>query len=228
MKKIFKISALFTVILSAAALAWAALVVHQASAYTRSVILEDHRNGQWRVYQGQPRDLSPALSGLSPSRIDQLLKIQDPGFYRHRGIDLSTPGAGLTTLTQSITKTLYFKTFRPGLAKLRQSLIARFVTDKHLPKEAQLAIFLNCAYLGNPHGTPIHGFSAASRTYFQTDLSQLTDDQYLSLVAMLAAPDGFCPLRRPEKHRRRLTRVKAVISGQYQPQNLTDIYYDRP
>ncbi|MCG8632175.1 MAG: transglycosylase domain-containing protein, partial [Desulfobacterales bacterium] len=226
MKKIFKVSALITAILSAAALAWAALVIHQASAYTRNVILEDHRAGQWRIYQGQPRALSP--SDLSPSRIDQLLKIQDPGFYRHRGIDLTTPGVGLTTITQSITKKLYFKAFRPGLAKLRQSLIARFVTDKHLSKEAQLTIFLNCAYLGSPHGTPIYGFPHAARTYFQTDLSRLTSDQYLSLVAMLAAPDGFCPLRRPEKHRQRLTRVKAVISGQYQPKSLTDVYYDRP
>ena len=33
-----------------------------------------------------------------------ILKVEDPGFYEHNGVDLSTAGAGLTTITQGLVK----------------------------------------------------------------------------------------------------------------------------
>lgn len=44
------------------------------------------------------------ISDLSAWQLDALLKIEDPAFYRHKGVDLKTPGAGLTTITQSLVK----------------------------------------------------------------------------------------------------------------------------
>src|SRR5262249_32074608 len=61
-----------------------------------------------------------------PGWVKALLMVEDPAFYEHHGIDLSTPGAGLTTITQGLVKQLYFEHFTPGFAKVKQSLIAVF------------------------------------------------------------------------------------------------------
>src|SRR4026208_228052 len=41
---------------------------------------------------------------MSPERKAMLLAIEDPTFERHHGVDLETPGAGMTTLTQALVK----------------------------------------------------------------------------------------------------------------------------
>ena len=55
------------------------------------------------------------LEDFPPERLEMLLAVQDPAFYTHHGMDLSTPGAGLTTLTQALVKFLYFDEFKPGV-----------------------------------------------------------------------------------------------------------------
>jgi hypothetical protein len=45
----------------------------------------------------------------------------------------------MTTITQSLVKGLYFRHFRPGIRKIRQSLIARFALDGHMSKQRLLA-----------------------------------------------------------------------------------------
>ncbi|HEY8260111.1 MAG TPA: hypothetical protein VIG55_02780, partial [Methylosinus sp.] len=63
-------------------------------------------------------------AGLSSERIETLLKVQDPDFWSHGGVDWSAPLA--TTVAQSVVKRLYFEDFEPGFAKIRQTLIAQF------------------------------------------------------------------------------------------------------
>lgn len=48
-----------------------------------------------------------SIAKLSPEQWKLLLAIEDPAFYNHRGVDLSTPGAGMTTITQGLVKLLY-------------------------------------------------------------------------------------------------------------------------
>ncbi|HEU5285523.1 MAG TPA: hypothetical protein VFU20_03300, partial [Sphingomicrobium sp.] len=54
----------------------------------------------FRARQATPRVLAEAARGeleladLPRRRLDMLIKVEDPGFYRHRGVDFSTPGAG--------------------------------------------------------------------------------------------------------------------------------------
>ena len=61
---------------------------------------------------------------LGPVRRKWLLIVEDPTFETHEGIDLTTPGAGITTITQSLSKRLAFDDFQPGIAKLRQTAYA--------------------------------------------------------------------------------------------------------
>jgi len=58
---------------------------------------------------------------LGADQLRQLILVQDPGYLEHAGVDLSTAGAGLTTISQSLSKRLGFEEFRPGIGKIRQT-----------------------------------------------------------------------------------------------------------
>ncbi|ODB87505.1 hypothetical protein A3195_01160 [Candidatus Thiodiazotropha endoloripes] len=162
-------------------------------------------------------------SSLSVSQHDALLKIEDPDFYHHTGIDLSTPGAGITTITQGLVKKIYFDRFTPGIGKIKQTLIARFVLDPLMPKEMQLRRFINTVYLG-PNA---RGFEQAANYYFNRPFEEISEDQYLALLAMIIAPETFNIEKHPERNQTRVARIKQVISGDYQPKGLFDLYYGR-
>jgi len=163
--------------------------------------------------------------GLTKEKLDALLKIEDPEFFSHRGIDLKTPGAGLTTITQGIGKKIYFKKFRPGIRKIKLMLLSRFALDPCVSKEDQLTIFMNVIYMGRGKEGPVTGFAGAAREYFKKEFTALSYDEYLSLVAMVIAPNNFHVINRPKSNKKRVERMKKVISGQYKPKGLMDLYY---
>ena len=166
--------------------------------------------------------LSP--SDLSPAQRSMLLAIEDPTFTRHHGVDLETPGAGMTTLTQGLVKLLYFPDgFHPGIAKIRQTLIAQYALDTMVSKEDQLLLFLNICYLGSEHGQDIHGYANAARIYFGKEFSAITDDEFLSLVAMHIGPNALKP--GTIANAERVQRIKRYLSGEYQPAGLLDVEY---
>lgn len=172
-----------------------------------------------------PGNITLAPAALPRRRLDQLIKIEDPAFLTHKGVDMKTPGAGLTTITQALVKIFYFKEFKPGFAKLRQTLIARYAMHPLVSKQDQLTLLLNYAYLGHCGGERMRGFPAAARCYYRKDVSRLKEDEYLSLVGMLIAPDTFSPILNPQANKERLTRVKKVVSGEYVPASHMDVYY---
>jgi len=85
---------------------------------------------------------------LTEKQLDILLRIEDPNFYNHHGIDFKTPGAGWTTITQALAKKFYFNNFEQGLMKIKQTLCARLALDPLVSKETQLTLFLNIMYFG--------------------------------------------------------------------------------
>ena len=76
----------------------------------------------WRAQQRTPQVLAAGSQGelsldeVGQRRLAMLVKIEDPGFWTHRGVDFSTPGAGMTSITQSLVKRFYFERFQPGFA----------------------------------------------------------------------------------------------------------------
>lgn len=170
------------------------------------------------------------LGDIGKRRLTMLLRVEDPGFFHHRGFDFSTPGQGATTMTQSLIKRLYFDGgFKPGFAKIEQSLIARFVFDPTVSKRDQLEIFLNKASFGSVHGRPVIGFADAARTFYPSTFHQtdgaLSDRQYLALVAMLMAPNALDPVRHPHENAERVDRIMAMLAGKCRPRDLRDVSY---
>jgi membrane peptidoglycan carboxypeptidase len=164
------------------------------------------------------------LADLSAERQAMLLAVEDPAFMRHHGVDLTTPGAGMTTITQELVKILYFpEGSEPGFDKVRQTLIAQYALSAMVSKEDQLAMFLNAIYLGNKDGKPVHGYAQGARSYFDKDFVALTDSEFLSLVAMPMDPNYFKP--GTPAHDERVKRVQAYLARQYQPDGLLDVEY---
>ncbi len=97
------------------------------------------------------------LADFSEEELTVLLKIQDPNFYHYKGVDFSTPGAGITSLSQGLVKMYYFENFELGIQKIKQTLVARFAFDVLTPKDTILKLFVNEVYLGENGGTQLRG-----------------------------------------------------------------------
>lgn len=188
----------------------------QARALTRKVIIPSLTAA----------NLTLSKADLSSRQLEILLTVEDPTFFSHHGIDLRTPGAGLTTITQSLVKILYFDHFKPGLAKIKQSLLAFFVLDPMISKDDQLKLYLNRMFLGtDANNQPIIGFQNAAQVYFNKDFQDLTEDETIAIVAMIIAPQVFHIKNRPQLSQERVARIKKLLTGEYQPKGLFDMYY---
>ena len=109
-----------------------------------------------------PRKIHLELADLTDQQLEALLKVQDPNFYHHKGFDFTTPGAGVTSMSQGLVKKFYFDRFKPGIKKIEQTLVARFAFDALTPKDTILKLFINHVYLGHRGGKPIYGLEDAS------------------------------------------------------------------
>jgi membrane carboxypeptidase/penicillin-binding protein len=153
-------------------------------------------------------ELSP--DDLSAAQLDALLAVEDPHFFSHKGWDFG--GGTMTTITQSLVKGLYFRQFRPGIRKIRQSLIARFALDPQLSKKDQLRLFINTIWLGSIDGRPIEGFAGGARVFYGKSFADLTFDEYLSLL-VFDRPGELNVRASPEGNARRVRQIKRLLAG---------------
>jgi len=225
MRKVSKYIGIISLFVILTVFSYYSYSVFKARRYTQRVILTDIQENQWRSLNKEPKKNEIKSSDLTDRQRKILIEVQDPGFYNHHGLDLTTPGAGLTTITQAIAKKLYFEKFTPGFAKIKQSIIARFVIDGLISKEEQLTIFLNSMYFGKVNNRPLIGIVEASKVYYQKSVYNLTEEEYISLVAMLVMPGTFHILDHPEWNKDRVNRIKALIEGKYTPKGLMDQFY---
>lgn len=165
------------------------------------------------------------LNDLSKEKLDSLLSVEDPKFYEHSGFDFKTSGAGVTTITQAMTKYLYFKKFTKGFKKIEQTLIAWLAITPMVSKNDQLTVFINTAYLGSVEGKEVRGFGEASRIYFKKPFNELTETEYLSIVAMLIAPKTFNIKNHSERNLERVELIKKLLKGEYVPTKNSDLFY---
>lgn len=167
------------------------------------------------------------LNDLTSAQLQAILKVQDQNFYKHNGVDFSTPGTGITTISQGLVKIYYFDDFKPGIQKIKQTLIARFAFDAMTPKDTILKLFINDVYLGQHKGQAINGFENAANSYLNKPFRDLTWDEYLGLLAMIRSPNTLHYIRNQQANTERVERIKKVLSGEYIPVDNSDWMYDR-
>jgi monofunctional glycosyltransferase len=167
--------------------------------------------------------MDPAIDRLAPARVDMLLAVEDPTFFENDGIDLDTPGAGMTTLAQGLGKRIFFDPFRPGLQKIELMALTKFALVPTVSREDILRATLASAYLGHDKDGAILGFSEAALRYHGKPLAALSDREWLSLVALLPAPNDLDPVRYSEANAARVDRIERLLAGACKPLGLRDV-----
>ncbi|MFD0987372.1 transglycosylase domain-containing protein [Methyloligella solikamskensis] len=213
--KILKFAVLFLIVLIMAGIGYGVLgyvdAVSDAEALKEraNTLIAQDRGGQ----------------SLGDDRLQQLLLVEDPGFAHHSGVDMSTPGAGITTITQSAAKRLAFDQFRPGIGKIRQTGYALGL-ESELSKSQILALWLDTLEMGQGPDGWITGFHRASNVIYDRPPSELSDDEFLSLVAVLIAPSKYRLGSDDPDLNERVQRISRLVSGACKPNGNGDVWLE--
>lgn len=162
---------------------------------------------------------------LGVERLNWLLRVQDPAFRDHSGVDFSTAGAGATTISQSVSKRLAFKQFEPGIGKVRQTGYALGL-ERSLTKDQILALWLDTVEMGRGPDGWMTGFFEASTKVFGVPPSEITDTEFLRLVAVLIAPASFDLRYGDEKLVARTARIERMFAGECAPLDHGDVWLE--
>lgn len=160
---------------------------------------------------------------LGATNLHLLLAVEDPNFYSHPGVDFSTPGAGATTITQSASKRLAFKEFRPGIRKIRQTGYALGLETK-LSKDQILALWLDTLEMGDGPSGWMTGFFVASSTIYSRSPSALTESEFARLVAVLIAPKTLRLMSDDPNLAERTRRIENLSKGLCSPSDHGDVW----
>ncbi|WP_245410693.1 transglycosylase domain-containing protein [Notoacmeibacter marinus] len=162
---------------------------------------------------------------LGGEHLEQLILVQDPGYREHGGVDLSTPGAGLTTISQSLSKRLGFDTFKPGIGKIRQTGFAMGL-ESRLDKDQILALFLDTVEMGRGPDGWMTGFFTASDSVYGHTPSELSDAEFQRLVAVMIAPARYRLLDEDAQLDNRAARIARLVAGDCSPIDHGDVWLD--
>lgn len=179
---------------------------------------------------------------LTARQTDILMRVEDPTFFSHNGISVGN-GQGLATITSAVARDVYLsgKDLEGGagaLQKLYRSVfdcckkidlgrdVMAVVLDARLSKERQLAIYVAQVYMGSHEGRQLRGLAQAAENYAGKKLSEITDDEFIGLVAMIKAPNQFHPFINPLAHERRVDRIRALVSGKCMPDGWFDTSFE--
>src|SRR5918999_2370262 len=181
------------------------------------------------------------LSSLPEGTVDILLRVEDPSFRKHHGIDPFAKGQGLVTLTRSLVHVLYLdRTKLSGIAGGMQRMyrfvdrvagpvdlgpdVMALVVDARLGKTRQLQLFLQHVYMGRQGNRQVYGFPTAARAYFGKDARQLSRNEIVTLVAMVVGPNQFHPVRHPGALAERTRRIERLLRGACRPRGVRDVH----
>jgi monofunctional biosynthetic peptidoglycan transglycosylase len=204
--------------------------------------------GMW-AYAVTPRIVMQAstprlldLGSLPAGTASILLRVEDPTFQKHHGIDPFAPGQGRVTISRALVHILYLDRYDlTGVAGALQSVyrlvdriagpvdlgpdVMAIVVNSRLGKRRQLQLFLQHVYLGRHGNRQIYGFPDAARAYFGKDARQLSRRETVTLVAMMIGPNQFHPVRHPQALAERVRRIERLLQGGCKPRGLRDVYY---
>lgn len=154
------------------------------------------------------------VSAMPPLVVHAFLSAEDRNFYSHLGIDplaMARAAAtdvlrvathrrpiGASTITQQVAKNFLVGNELSYQRKVKEALVALRM-ERVLSKDRILELYLNEIYLGGG----AYGVAAASLTYFNKSLDELTIDEAALLAALPKAPGTYNPQRNPDQARAR-------------------------
>lgn len=168
-----------------------------------SVLLDDEGH-EWARFQLDRKEPVP-FARMPKQVIQAFVAAEDWDFFKHQG--LSWKGMfrslcvnvyhgrivqGASTITQQLTRALFFDTQRTFKRKVKEQWYA-LLLERHLSKEQILEAYLNNIYFGRG----IYGVQAASQRFWAKSVSELTVDEAATLAAIVRSPERYCPLVYP-------------------------------
>ena len=170
-----------------------------------------------RGYDGNPvqtfareRRVELAYDEYPPVVVHAIISAEDKTFFSHGGLDYpglvgavfdysrkSVTGGrakGGSTITQQVAKYLLQDDQYAISRKIREAILA-FRLESTLSKEQILELYLNSMFLGRN----AYGVQAASRAYFDKDVSELTLPEAAYLAVLPKAPSNYDPVRATTK-----------------------------
>ncbi len=185
---------------------------------TAGLQIFDRNNNLVSIMLGN-RDIYPLpIDQIAKPLPDALIAAEDRAFYEHHGINLTSiaramladmeagrPVQGGSTLTQQLTKNLFFPDEKRTLwIKIREAIIAVELEMKY-SKQQILEAYLNYVYFGQ--GT--YGVERAAEKYFGKPASKLTLAESAYLAGLVNAPST---LSSPEHRQEAIDRQREILS----------------
>jgi len=165
-------------------------------------------------------------SEFPPVLRDAIISIEDKSFERNWGVnivrvigaayrDLRSHGReqGASTLTMQLSRNLFLSSERSFGRKV-QEIFLTIQIERRFTKPQIFTLYANQIYLG--HG--VFGFEAGSEFYFSKHAKDLTLPEAALLAALPKGPEGYSPLKYPD---RALKRRNLVISEMLEDGKIT-------
>jgi membrane carboxypeptidase/penicillin-binding protein len=178
---------------------------------------------------------------LTKHQTDILLRIEDPTFFHHAGLDVSR-GQGLTTITSSLARDVFlsgkeltgprgsFQSFYIAVFACCKKIdlgrdVMALVLNRHLSKEQQLRLFVTTVYMGRHDRKAVTGFEAAASVYLDKNLSDLSTEEFVNLVAMIKSPNFYHPVNGAKQLELRASRIASILAETCKPSGWFDTEY---
>jgi len=143
--------------------------------------------------------------------VNAVVSAEDKRFFQHRGFDplrivkaawvdfrTHRKGQGASTISMQLARNLWLDSDKSWRRKFEELMIAMRVEEK-LSKEEIFEDYCNQVYLGRSGAYSMHGFGAASETFFGKEIRQLSLPEAATLAGLIQRPSYFSPVRNPER-----------------------------
>ena len=154
----------------------------------------------YEIYGEEKRTIVP-LEAVPGFLKQAVIAAEDANFYHHLGVDfkgiirsalidlkmMKTVHGG-STIPQQLIRSTFFSTEKTAERKTREIILA-LELDRRYSKEQILEWYLNQV----PFGQNAYGVEAASQTYFQKSVSEISLAEAATLAALIQAPSYLSP-----------------------------------
>ena len=199
------------------------LAHYQPSLVTRVFARDYQLLGEFYI---QRRQFVP-FSELPEKLVLAFQAVEDRKFHEHNGIYLKgmiraalanlragRKVQGASTITQQVARTFLLTGIKTWERKIKEIILSLRIENRFSKNEI-MELYLNQILLGSG----AYGIGAASRIYFNRDVSELSIGQIALLAGLPQAPNRYNPWRQPERARTRQIWVlkKMIASGVVTP-----------
>lgn len=183
------------------------------SKYEPPVMTRIHaHNGALIAEYARERRIFVPINTIPKRVIAAFLSAEDRRFYEHGGVDFLGIGRavikiieakiagsdrraeGGSTITQQVAKNFLLSSERSMERKIKEAILAIRI-ERAYPKDKILELYLNEIYFG----IGAYGIAAASLSYFNKELQDLTIEEAAYLAALPKGPNNYHPFRREKQ-----------------------------